>query len=334
MLKCNGITKNKDIKMKIKKLISPALLLLAAVLWGFAFVMQKAATTVPTFTLLAARGFTAVIALTPSVVLFDKLSGTNRRLFGYNEGRFSVGISKRELLFGTLCGSLLFIASALQQAGIADTDAGKTSFITALYVVIVPIYALLFGKRSPINAWVGIGIAVVGFYLLCIKDGFAIAPSDILVILCAFVFAMQIMAVDIALVKCDGVRLSLVQFTAFSILSFITALIFERPFATDAMADAIPEILYLGICSSGIAYTLQIIGQKNTAPAVASIILSLESVFGALFSAIVLYERMSVKEYIGCTAVLLAVVISQLDLKSIAVKKQNKTIDQPPHTEN
>lgn len=306
----------------MKKILSPILCITAAILWGFSFVAQKATTVVPTFTLLFSRSIVAVCFLIPAVTVFDKLSKSGRKLICIKERK--IGITKSELLGGTLCGFFLFIASALQQAGLADTDAGKTSFITALYVVIVPIYALILGKKPPMNACIGIGIAVIGFYLLCIKEDFTIAPSDLLVFACAFAFAMQIMTVDMLLPRCDGVRLSLVQFTAVTVFSLLGALIFELPFVISGILSVLPQILYLGIASSGIAYTLQIIGQKNTDPAVASILLSLESVFGALFSAMFLKERMSLKEYAGCAVVLIAVLISEVDIKSIYQKLKKK----------
>lgn len=306
----------------MKKYLSTLILLLAAIIWGFAFVAQKAASSVPAFTLLLSRSVIAMVALIPITVIFDKLSKGERRLFGA-KGK-PIDLSKKEIIGGIVCGVFLFAASALQQIGITDTDAGKTSFITALYVVIVPIYALILGKKSPINAWIGIAIAVVGFYLLCIKDGFSIASSDLLVVLCAFVFAMQIMAIDVVIPDCEGIRLSLVQFATVTVLSLVFALIFDPPFDFGAIAAVLPEIIFLGIGSSGIAYTCQIIGQKNSEPAVASIILSLESVFGALFSAVVLSERMQPREYLGCAAVLAAVIISQLDFKEIISKIKNR----------
>lgn len=310
----------------MKKYVSTLILLLAAVIWGFAFVAQKAASSIPAFTLLFSRSIIAIFALIPITVIFDKLSKGERKLFGSKSK--PIDISKKELIGGIVCGIFLFAASALQQIGITDTDAGKTSFITALYVVIVPIYALFFGKKSPVNAWIGIAIAVAGFYLLCIKDGFTIAASDLLVVLCAFVFAMQIMAIDTVISDCDGIRLSLVQFATVTVLSLIFALIFDPPVDLSAISASLPELLFLGIGSSGIAYTCQIIGQKDSEPAVASIILSLESVFGALFSAIVLSERMQAKEYIGCALVLAAVIISQLDFKEIISKIKNKKSSQ------
>lgn len=304
----------------MKKYLSASLLFTSALLWGFAFVAQKAATALPTFTLLFSRNVIAVLTLIPVIILFDKLSKNGRKLFSKEK---IVDISKKELIAGIICGIFLFSASALQQAGIADTDAGKASFITALYVVIVPFYALFFGKKSSINAWIGILISIIGFYMLSIKDGFKITAADLLILLCAFVFAMQIMAIDLLLPGCDGIRLSVVQFATVMVLSLVASLIFETPLTFSSITDVLPEILYLGIVSSGVAYTLQILGQKNTPPAVASILLSLESVFGALFSAIILSERMSAREYVGAGIVLFAVILSQLDFPSII--KRNKT---------
>ncbi len=302
----------------MKKHFSTMILFVAAIVWGFAFVAQKAASSISAFTLIFWRSVIAIIALIPVTVIFDKASKSGRKLLDLKNKK--IDVTKKELISGAVCGVFLFTASALQQIGITETDAGKTSFLTALYVVIVPIYALLFGKKSSINAWIGIAIAVVGFYMLCIKDGFTVAVSDMMVVLCAFIFAMQIMAIDILLPGCDGIRMSLIQFTTTTVLSLIAALIFDPPFDFGAIFEVLPELAFLGIGSSGIAYTCQIIGQKNSEPAVASIILSLESVFGAVFSAILLSERMMTKEYIGCVLVLIAVIVSQIDFKQLSSK--------------
>ena len=304
----------------MKKFVSPILLFAAAVIWGFAFVAQKAASAMPPFALGASRSAIAVLALTPAVILFDRLSKNGRHLFTKARGASAIGITKRELTGGVICGVLLFGASTLQQTGISGTDAGKTAFITALYVLIVPILELIMRRKSPPRAWVGVGIAVIGFYLLCIKSDFTIESSDLLVALCAVMFAAQIIAVDAFLPTCDGVRLSLIQFASVAIISAVCSLVFEGASAFSSIVSCIPEILFLGICSSGIAYTLQILGQNGTHPSVASIILSMESVFGALAAAIVLGERMSVKEYVGCGVVFLAVLVAQIDLSSLLKK--------------
>jgi len=306
----------------MKKKLSPLILLLASVIWGAAFVAQKAASELPPFTLIAVRSVFAVIFLIPVIAVSDRLTSNGRRLF--IKKKPFVGITKRELLSGAICGVFLFVASALQQIGIADTDTGKASFITALYVVIVPIYALFFGKRSSVTVWISVGLAMVGFYFLCLSGGFTLAFSDLVILLCAFVFAMQITAIDKSLEYCEPIRLSAVQFLTSAVLGIAVALMFESPISFDKIVGFLPELLFLGIGSSGVAYTCQIIGQKDTPAPVATIILSLESVFGALAAAIFLGERLSVPEYIGCAIVFLAVVLAQLDFKSIFLKFRSK----------
>ncbi len=289
------------------------MLFFAAFIWGIAFVAQKAASSVSLFALCTSRSIIAAIVLIPAVMLFDRLSKNERKLFSSR----GIDVTRRELVGGILCGISLFTATALQQAGINGTDAGKASFITALYVVIVPIYALIFKRKSPLNVWLGVGISVIGFYLLCIKDDLSVLPADLLVFACAFVYAVQIMTIDHFAASCDCVRLSLIQFFTVSLFSFAGSLIFEGIGSFATVSECIPEILFLGVGSSGIAYTLQIIGQKNTHPAVASIVLSLESVIGAVASALILGEVLSAREYVGCAIVFISVVISQLDLSFI-----------------
>lgn len=318
----------------MKKYISPILLFITALIWGTAFVAQKEATSVAPFALGAARSAIATVALIPIVMLFDKISKNKRRLFSFKKGEKAVGITLRELVGGVICGAFLFIASTLQQAGMTiGTDAGKASFITALYVVAVPLFGLLLRRRSPVNAWLAVAVAVVGFYLLCIKSDFSIATSDLLIFFAAFAFALQIIAIDLLLPQCDGARLSLIQFATVTVLSFVCALIFDGKESFAPISECVSEVLFLGICSSGIAYTLQIIGQKGTHPAVASVILSLESVFGALASAIILKEVMSAKEYIGCAVVFVAVVLSQLDFGALFGKSSGNEPKAKKNTE-
>ena len=211
------------------------MLLLAAAIWGVAFVAQKAAAEVPVFTLCASRSVIAALALIPLVMLSDKLTHSERRLIS----KRGLDITKRERIGGALSGFFLFVATALQQAGIGGTDPGKASFITALYVVIVPIFALFFKKKSPSNAWIGVAISVVGFYLLCVNDAFTVAIPDLLVFACAFVFAMQILTIDILGEGTDGFRFSLIQFSTVSVLSLICALIFEQPIDFSAIGAGI-----------------------------------------------------------------------------------------------
>lgn len=307
----------------MKKHVSPFLLLIAALIWGFAFVAQKAASEMPPFALGATRTAIAVPVIMIAVLFFDKTSNNGRKLFSLSDKGFRIDVNRTELFGGMLCGTFLFIATSLQQIGLHDgTDAGKAAFITALYVVIVPLLGLALRRPSPINAWISVAIAVTGFYLLCVKNDFSIEASDLTILFCTVAFAAQIIAVDILLPRADGCRLSLIQFATVSVLSCVTAFIFEGPSSFATARFCIPEMLYLGILSSGVAYTLQILGQKRTHPAVASVILSLESVFGALAGAVVLKEVMSMREYIGCVIVFAAVILSQLDLGQLFAKKE------------
>ncbi|MBP3308911.1 MAG: DMT family transporter [Clostridia bacterium] len=296
----------------MKNFISPIILLLAAIIWGAAFVAQKAAAALAPLTLIAVRSIFAVIFLIPAVAVYDRLTHSGRSLLRLRGG-LRLDLSRRELIGGAVCGTFLFIASTLQQAGIAETDAGKASFITALYVVIVPLLSLALGKRSGLNVWCAATLAVVGFYLLCITDSFSLAPSDLIILLCAVVFAFQIISIDKSLARgtCP-IRLSLVQFFTCAVLSSVSAPIFEGPIDFSLIGGYLPELLFLGIGSSGIAYTCQIIGQRGTPAPVATVILSLESVFGALSAALLLGERMSAREYIGCAVVFAAVLIAEL----------------------
>ena len=294
----------------MKKYISSALLFLAALIWGLAFTAQKYAAAVPAFTVGMTRNLFASIFLALIITPFDKLRKNGRSLIKNRRPDFT----KAELIGGIICGVVLTFASAFQQLGIGEgTDAGKAAFITALYVAIVPLLSLFGGRRAPLRVWIGIAIAVVGFYLLCVSESFTIALADALVLVCAFIFALHITVVDHFSPKTDGVRLSAVQFMTCFVLNTVLALIFESPIRFDTVIASLPSLLYLGICSSGIAYTLQILGQKDANPAVAGIIMSLESVFGVLGAAILAGEVLTPREYAGCAIVFIAVILSEID---------------------
>jgi drug/metabolite transporter (DMT)-like permease len=254
----------------------------------------------------------------------DKVQKNGRHLFcpqkisgGVSARRFGLDFNKTELFGGFVTGCVLVAASALQQFGMGEgTDAGKAAFITALYVLIVPLIYLLFGKKSPLYVWISVAIAVVGFFLLCVKDNLSVEASDIIVLICSVLFSLHIIVIGYFSPKCDGVRFSCIQFlTAFVISTPITLICDGAPDVSLVM-QFIPELLYYGVCSGGIAFTLQVLGQgmPDVNPAVASIILSLESVFGALGGAILLGEVMQPREYIGCAVVFAAVILSQVDV--------------------
>ena len=306
----------------LNKFISPLLLVLAAMIWGFAFSAQKSAESVPPLTLGAARSLFASIFLIIVIISFDKISGNERKLFSKKR---VIDLTRIEIIGGIICGAVLALASFFQQLGMNEgTEAGKASFITALYVVLVPIYALALRKKAPLNVWISMPFAVVGFYLLCITDGFSIVFADLYVLICALIFPVHILVIDKFSPECDGIRMSLVQFVAATVINLIFALIFESPIAFSEIGGSIFSIIYLGVFSSGIAYTLQIIGQRGANPAAASILLSLESVFGVLGAALFLSERMSIREYLGCAVVFIAVILSQVDFIGLIKNLKNK----------
>lgn len=300
--------------MNLKKYIPHAMLLGAAAIWGFAFVAQDMIDGVAPNTVVAARSWIASVFLIFVVLAFDRLRG-GRRLIS----RRGIDINKTELIGGVLCGVVLAGASVLQQTGIQNgTDGGKAAFITSLYVVLVPIYALFIKKRAAANVWLAVAIAAVGFYLLCIKENVGIIPSDLFVIGCALAFPLHILIIDHFSPRCDGIRMSLIQFITCAAVETAVALILESPVSLEAIGANILPLVFLGVGSSGIAYTLQILGQNGPDPSAASIIMSLESVFGVLGTALVLGARLDAREYVGCAVVLFAVILSQLDLGKIA----------------
>ena len=298
--------------MKLKRYIPHTMLLTASVIWGFGFVAQDAIESLNPFTVGAVRSWIAGFFLIFVTILLDKLRKTGRALIS----RRGIDITRAELIGGVLCGIALAAASSLQQIGITDgTDAGKAAFITSLYVVLVPIYSLPLGKRAPLNVWISVAIAAVGFYLLCIKSDLSITASDVWVILCALTFPVHILIIDRFSAKTDGARLSLVQFFTCAVIQTVPAFIVSGDTSAEIFTSILP-LLFLGIGSSGIAYTLQILGQGGVAPAVASIIMSLESVFGAIGAALILHSTLTEREYLGCFIVLTAVILSQLEPKS------------------
>lgn len=230
-------------------------------------------------------------------------------------------------LGGALCGVLLFIACNLQQFSISYVDAagktaeqleqmekaniGKVAFLTALYIVLVPAFGVFMKKKAGAQVWLGVAVALAGMYFLCIKPGFTVSTGDIYAFLCAFAFAMQIIVVDEVVNKVDPIRLSCIQFLVCGILSSACALVFDKPALSDIL-NAWAPILYMGVVSSGIAYTLQILGQARCKPVVASLVMSMESVFSAIFGFLVLNQAMTAKEFLGCGLMLTAVVLAQI----------------------
>ena len=286
-----------------REIISTLLLLLTAMIWGAAFVAQSVgADNVGAFTFLASRSWLAGVALLPLVAVMRRKTD-----------RPSAGSGDRRTLVtgGLLCGFFLFIASAAQQIGIATTTTAKAGFLTALYVIIVPILSIVIRKRVPARVWISAIIAVAGLYLLCMKGRFSLEPGDAMELLCAFLFACHIMVIDHFSPKVDGITMSCIQFFACAVFSTVFALLIEHP-QWGQIRSAMLPILYAGIFSSGVGYTLQILSQKNLHPTVASITMSLESVFSAVFGWILLHEALNGREILGCLLMFSAIILAQL----------------------
>lgn len=298
-----------------KSIIKQNLLpLLAAFIWGVSFVAQSVGSeTMQPFGFNAVRCAMAVVFLIPVSMAFDAIK--KRQKAAYTKANF-----KDLALGGFLCGLALTVAVNLQQSGVGDSGAGKAGFITALYVVLVPVLGILLKKHVPSQVWVSAVIAVAGLYLLCIKEGFTIVQSDFYLLCCAFMFAVQIMLVDHFVKTVDGVKLSCAQFAVVSILSAICMFIFEDVPTWEIIKASAAPLIYTGVFSSGIAYTLQIIAQKDANPTVLSLLLSLESVFATLSGAVLLKEQMLGREYIGCILMFVAVILSQLPSKADKIK--------------
>ncbi len=308
---------------KSKSFVASMLLVLAAFIWGTTFVAQKEGLEqIGNFTFLALRSHLAVVVLTPVSLFIYK---NNKRKFGVGErGENKTFFSKRLLVGGVLCGATVCMASLVQQYGIMFSGVGKSGFLTTLYILMVPLLGLFFRKKVKPILWVCIVIATVGMYFLCVTQVGGINIGDVLLILCAFLFAVQIMIVDHFVKNLDGVRLSLVQFAVAAIISTVGMFIFEEPDPV-AIGEAWFSIFYAGVLSSGVAFTLQVVAQKNLNPTVASLIMSLESVFAALAGAF-FGERLTANEIIGCVLVFIAIILAQLPVEGLFKKIKVKAV--------
>ena len=279
------------------------MLILTAFIWGTAFVAQSMGMDyLGPFTFNGVRSIIGGIALLPCIAMLNKINGAS----GKTEG------NRKDLIMGgAACGILLFTASSLQQVGIQYTTAGKAGFITAFYIVIVPVLGIFLKKKIGWKVWLAVALALAGLYFLCITEEFAVGKGDILIFLCALVFSAHILVIDHFAPRADGVKMSCIQFFVCGFVSFPFMFLLETP-RISAMLDGIIPLLYAGVLSCGVAYTLQIVGQKNVNPAVASLILSLESCFSVLAGWLVLGERLSVREASGCALMFAAIILAQL----------------------
>ena len=287
--------------MKNNQLRQVVFPILAAFIWGTAFVAQDVcADAMGAFTFNGTRYYIAVLSL---LVVLAVSSG-----FRKDRPQISPAEKKaqrRQLwLGGFCCGTVLAIASNFQQAGlVAGTDGGKAGFITALYVVLVPVFGLFFRRRVSLPVWIAVALSVGALYLLCIKGSFSLAPGDLLVLVCAICFSVHILVIDHFTATCDGVKLSCLQFLFAGTWSTILALFFDT-ISFQVLLDCIWPLLYVGVFSCGVGYTLQILAQKGSNPTVVTILLSLESVFAVIAGAVVLHQQMTAREYLGCVHIL------------------------------
>ncbi len=282
------------------------ILFLTALIWGTAFVAQSVGMDhIGPFAFNASRSVVGGLALIPVILVFSRFSSSERK-------REEQGGRKVLLLGGLCCGLALGVASCLQQVGIKYTTVGKAGFITALYIVIVPILGLFLGKKVGLKLWISVVIAIAGLYLLCMSGKLSLQMGDLLVILCAFAFSVHIMVIYHFSPMVDGVKMSCIQFFVAGLLSLAIMIFTEGVPAARDVALSWKPILYCGVLSSGVAYTLQIIGQKGVNPTIASLVLSLESVISVLAGWIILGQSMSMRENVGCALMFFAIVLAQL----------------------
>ncbi len=308
------------IKMTGYTLRQSCILFLTALIWGVAFVAQSAGMEyLGPFTYNGVRSVLGGLVLLPCIALLGRIQGQSGAETGSIQDRNQNGqgqedgaAGRKQLLTGGLCcGIVLFVASNFQQFGIQYTTVGKAGFITAMYIVIVPLLGLLVHRKVGLQVWIGVLFGIAGLYLLCMKDSFRLEKGDALVLVCAFIFSLHILVIDHFSQKVDGVKMSCIQFWVCGILSLLCSFVFETPNLQNILAAWMP-VCYGGILSCGVAYTLQIIGQKGMNPTVASLILSLESVVAVVAGFLILGQSMSRRELFGCLMMVLAIVSAQL----------------------
>ena len=297
-----------------KRWIGNGLLLLGAMIWGAAFVAQSVGMDyLEPFTFQASRCFLGSLVLLPVIAVMDR-RGVSRR-------PVTAEAKKQQLYFGLACGVIIFAACSLQQWGLLYTTPGKSGFLTSLYIILVPMAGLLFGRRVKPWVWGSVVLAVLGLYLLCGSTDFSLGAGELLTLGSAVAFCFHILVIDRASSQVDGVRLSATQFFICGCLSLVCTFLWETPRWENILACWIP-IGYAGIFSSGIGYTFQIIGQAHTEPTVASLLMSLESVFSVIFGWIILRQSLTPTELLGCALVFAGVLISQIPGKAPAPKAQ------------
>lgn len=310
------------------KIRNSLLLVLTALIWGVAFVAQsKGGDAVGALSFNCIRSIIAGIVLLPVIKLLDAL--------GYGSKKPATSQEKKTLVTGGICcGLALFLASTAQQIGITmGTEPGKAGFLTACYILLVPVFGLFLKKKCGFNIWIGVVIAVVGLYFLCMNGSISFETSDLMTLLCAVLFSFHILIIDHFSPLVDGVRMSCIQFFTCGIVGVIPMFIFDMGHSISGIsewltlfadADAWIAILYAGVMSSGVGYTLQIVGQNGINPTVASMLMSLESVFSVLAGVVILKQFLTVRETVGCVLIFAAIIIAQLPAGKVKAENVNE----------
>lgn len=309
--------------------------MLTSFIWGSAFVAQSSGMDyVGPYTYNMARNVLAFLFLIPVIYVIGKKKGVTDNVGSGTEidEAASEGANWKSILLpdrttlvgGIYCGLVMAIASSLQQIGITMTTAGKAGFITALYIILVPLMGVFIGKKIPRIIWFCVVLAMTGFYLLCVKEGFSISKGDILVLFCSVGFSVHIMTIDHFTSKgVDGVKMACIQFAVAAIVMTPVMFLMENP-SVSGLLSAWMTIAYAGILSSGVGFTLQIVAQKDTDPTTATLIMSLESVFAAVSGCLFLNEVLLPKEILGCILVFVAVILAQVPLP--VKSKEERTV--------
>lgn len=312
--------------MDIRKIASPLLLLITAIIWGFGFVAQKSGMEA-----LGPHGFNMARFFLGAgcVLVFSLILDGRKRLTGgtpevpwFRDGR----PDKTLLKAGVFSGIFLFLGSDLQQIGLQYTTAGRSAFITALYIVVVPLLALFLKKKITANIWAGILLAAVGFYFLCLKPGeLGVGKGDLICLLGSLFWAIQILVIDHYSPKTDGIKMAVIEFLLTALLSGVFTFLLET-FSLELLKMAAVPLLYSGIMSVGLGFTFQILGQKNTPPAIATLLMSLESVFAVVGGAMLLDESLTPREFLGCLLIFFGVLVAQFPLqilfRRVIIKRQ------------
>ena len=289
------------------------MLALTALIWGSAFVAQSVGNEyVGPFTFNAVRSVLGGAVLLPMMPLLDRLSKNRREAV-------TPADRKNLWLGGTLCGVVLGLGSGLQQWALEYANVGKVGFITALYIIIVPLLGIFFHRQPGAQVWAAVAVALGGLYLLCWNGGLAIGPGELLLFGCSALFSLHILIVDHFSPLVDGVKLSCIQFFVAGLFCSVPALLFEQP-TLSGILGAWGPILYAGVLSCGVAYTLQVVAQKHVEPTLASLTLSLESVFSVLAGWLLLHQTLTARELGGCVLMFCAIVLAQLPSRKKAAK--------------